>query len=287
MKLPSIQTEKQAYALVEFDYSPALAEKLGLDLSIADNLKFLDQVNQSLVSELSAQASGVVLDPVYTFPLINKKSDNCGLIFRLEKLETEVDPVAVASLIPDWGVELIRNNYALAKLELFYHPAEENALLKKQLVAELYDYCQYEKIDFFLKLIIYTPADEDFDQLKFQEAQLESLKEFRDMADLLALQFPYDALSCATITAELDSSWILILEAEDYEIAKQNLRIALENGAEGFLAQDILWSEIANLRREDMSPDIDAIQNFIKTTARDRLIELLRISEEIAGEKKD
>lgn len=278
MTLPSIQTSAGAYSLLEFDNSPMLAIATGLDLNLEDNVKILQKINQQIANYLASECSALVCDPVYTFPL---KAKLPALILRLEQLIPDLDPLVMPQLIPNWGVENVRQNYALAKIELFYHPAEKEALTKKQLLAEIYDYCQYEHIALFLKLIVYTPADETFDEVKFQEAQLEALTELRKLTDLVALQFPYDALAAATLTAELDIPWVMIFEGKDYDSMKNNLRTALENGAQGFLATMDLYKEITNLRQKDMTADLTAIDQFLKTTGQDRIKELTRITDEM------
>lgn len=280
MTLPALRTAQGKYCLVELDEAPHLAHELGLDLTTESGEQLLDQINSSLVSTYSAESSGVVLDPVYTFKFLEKKNSKAGVLFRLEQLMEDVDPLSVPKLISNWGIEDIKNNYASAKIELLYHPHEEKALAKKQLLTELYDYCQHEKITLLLKLTIYTPAGDEYQQLNFQEAQLTAIQELRDTCDLLALQFPQDPLSCATITAELDVPWLSVAEGVDYESYKQMLRTALENGAKGFLAGDILWRDLVSLKHEDKSPDMEAIQNLIKTNSRDRLIEMVRITDE-------
>jgi tagatose-1,6-bisphosphate aldolase len=83
----------------------------------------------------------------------------------------------------------------------------------------------------------------------------------------------------------LDIPWILVSRQENYEEFKNHLREALENGAQGFLVGRPLWPEIGQLRNKDLTPDKLAIAKLIATTSRDRLIELVRITDEVAEQQ--
>lgn len=284
MHISALKNKNGVFALLELDNSLKISSLLELDLKLDDNKLLLTELNKQFLLSLSPNASGVVMDPAYTLPLIDKKANQAGLALRLEKIQEETDPLVVPSLIPNWGVELIRQNYGVAKLELYYHPKEEGALKKKQLVSELFDFCQYEHIDFLLKLVVYTQADEEFSNLSFQEAQLQSIEEFRSSCNLMALQHPFDALAVATVTSELDIPWIVSLTGADYQINKDNLRTCLENGAQGFMAGEILWQGLKEHRTDDQALDLNALFAYIQTTVRDRFLELERISNEELSE---
>lgn len=281
MTLPALQTTNGAYSLLELDYGPQLADLLDLDLTTENGVEITRRLLQDIANSVSSNVSGLVLDHIYSYPIVNSPKLESGVIFRLEQ-ENTVDPLSLPSLLSNWGVENIKENYGAAKIELYYHPLEEKALEKKQLIAELYDYCQHEKIAFILKLVIYDPTGDDVNISSFQEIQLESINEFSKSADLLILQYPQDALESATITAGLDIPWVSMLEGVDYETFKDSMRVAIENGAKGFLIGQALWQEIGDFKLKDGSPDFEKIDQFIKNTLRDRMIELNRIADELA-----
>jgi len=279
MTLPSIQTAQGKIGLVELDLAPQLAELIGLDLSLPDNVKTIQEILEKIGRISAVQATGLVVDPIYSFG-IAQTGGKAGFLTRLTAFSEVVDPVAVPALIPNYGLEEMRNNYSLAELELYYHPQEENALIKKQLLAEIYDYCDYLDIDLLLKLIVYSPANHELTQESFQQDQLQAVQELRSTADVLALQYPLDPLAVATMTAELDIPWILQTQAQSYEEYKKELRICLENGAVGFTAGVNLWREIKKFKLADKSPDLASINQFFETIFQDRLIELMRITQE-------
>lgn len=279
MKLPSLQTQVGTFGLVALDEAYVLAELIGLPLSEPANEQLFRELLTELVSTHSQHATGMVMDPVFTLPLLNKKEEKAGVLVRLEQLQTP-DPLVVPKFTPNWSIEDIRNIYGVAKMELYYHPAEKEALRKKQLITEIADYCRYEGIDFLLKIMIYNPAKGQLGAVEFQEAQLQAVNELQKFASALALQYPRDPLAAATLTSSLDVPWLVVSDDEKYDAFKEELRICLENGAKGFLVSESLWSEIGAMRLGDQSPDLPAIKKFIQTISQDRIIELMRIIEE-------
>jgi tagatose-1,6-bisphosphate aldolase len=279
MTLSALKSSHSLIGVVALDEAYTLADLLGLSLKEPSNEQLLNEVLALLIEIHSKQASGMVLDPVYSLPLLEESADNAVILARLEQVQ-EPDPLIVPKLIKNWGIKEVRNMYGLAKLELYYHPEEEKALEKKQFVAELYDFCEIEEIDFLVKLMIYNPNEEKMTATDFQEAQLAAVNELQRSASVLALQYPQDPLAAATLTSGLDTPWLLVSDDVPYDKFKEQLRVAIENGAEGFLAGEVLWQEIEGMRQEDQSPDLEKIKEFIKTESKDRIIELMRIVQE-------
>ena len=293
MTIDAIRSQNGLFAILELDRSYALAEQLSLDLTVPENLDFIYRVNQLLL-ELSKEVTALVFDPVYSFPLLPKKDGQAASLIRLEQ-NKEFLATELPDLFPDFSLEEIRNNYSLAKLELFYHPKEARAMEKKQLLAEIKSYCQSLGIDFLLKLNIYDYSkfqeegvNEDLPEFSYTESQLEAVQELRSMADILALKAPEDPLMLATLSTELDVPWVIVANAEEsYQDFKDRFRMAVENGASGYMLGDLLWTEIASFRLEDQSFDFAAIEKYIRTTVRDRIIELNRIAVENLADIKE
>ncbi|MBT4124495.1 MAG: hypothetical protein HN981_04190 [Candidatus Pacebacteria bacterium] len=281
MKVSALQ--KNGIGILALDGAYSFAENLGLSLSEPTNVENLNALITRFLILYTEHTTGVVLDPTYSLPFLSYKHNNSGLLLRLEQ-EHDQDPLSLPRFIHQWGIEEVRNNYGVAKLELLYHPAEEKAAEKKKLVAELFNFCQYEGIDFLLKLVIYHPPGIDLDTIKFQETQLEAISELQKSASILSLQYPQDPLATATITSALDIPWIVHSDGVKYEEFKEFVRVSTENGASGFMIGQTLWEEVNSLRLEDQSPDFEEIEKFLKTTGKDRIIELMRIVKESQGE---
>lgn len=274
MQLPAISRQRQLFTVLALDDVLSLSQILSLDLSLNDNLVFLTKVLHLLL-ELSQEASAVVFDPIYSLPLIAYKAKNVGALIRLEQHQ-DLDPQLVPQLFPNFSLLEIKNNYALAKLAINYQAHEEQALSKKQLLAEIRDYSQSLKIDFLLKL------NGNFDN---QEILLSSIQEVQPFVDILVLEKIDDPLLAATISSELDIPWLLGASHQQqltYSQFKENFRIAMENGARGFYLGSFLWQNLAQFRQNNQEFDWPTLENFVRTSLRDQVIELNRIATELA-----
>jgi len=280
MLLSSIQSAKKKIGLLELDQAPLLSSRLGLDISVNENVELLQTLLLKMGELASAHLTGLVIDPIYSFDA-SASSGKAGCLTRLNVLADEVDPLAVPAIIPDYGLEEMSNNYNLVKFDLFYHPTESNSLKKKQLLAEIHDYCDYLDMNMLLKLHLYQPKGEEYLSEQFQDDQLLAIGELSRLTELVALQYPLEPLAIATLTAELDVPWILMDEGQSYDQFKQELRVCLENGASGFLVSQALWQEMTQMRQEDKSLDLEQINHFLETTFLDRVIELMRIANEM------
>lgn len=281
MKVSALQ--KNGIGLLALDNAYSFAEKIGLTLDEPTNVENFNALLIRFLILYTEYTTGVVLDPTYSLPFLSYKHNNSGLLIRLER-EQDQDPLSLPRFLPQWSIEDVRNNYGLAKMELFYHPAEDMAVEKKKLVADLFDFCQYEGIDFLLKLVIYNPPGKEMDMVEFQETQLEAIAELQKFASIISLQYPQDPLATATLTSSLDIPWIVHSDGVEYDKFKEFVRVSTENGAQGFMIDQTLWDEIGKMRLEDQSPDFEKIEQFLKTTGKDRVVELMRIVKESRAE---
>ncbi len=280
MRTASLHNDHGLFALLELDNNLQLAESLGLDVAMLDNLRALEEVHRQL-SVLSKEVTGFILDPIYSFHLLGQLPATVGTALRLEQDRPRL-PTELPSLFPNFSLEEIKNNYALVKLALTYHPQEEQALAKKQLLAEIREYSRSLGIDFVLKLRV--PAmDQDGEGGAADAAapQLTTIQELHALADLFVLETPHEPLAVATISSELDAPWLVMPSVTDtYESFKEHFRMAMENGASGYCVGQLLWQELASCRGADQSLDLATLQRYIATVLRDRIIELNRIASE-------
>lgn len=271
------------FTIAPFDHRGSLATALGLDLKTAAGRKTLTQLKILFMQNFSPYCSGVLVDPEYGFPSIEYKADRCGLILTLESSGYSDEKTDVPVLMQNWGVEAVKNNYAVAKLLVYYHPQEANAQLKRKLVMELGDSCRRQGVAFLVEPVLFSLNQKvEMTLPEFQEAQLQTCQEFQPHCDILKLQYPGDALGCATITAELDVPWILLSRGLHHDDFKEALKVSLENGCKGFAAGRSVWQEIAEHKNEDGSLNMVAVQQFLETTATERIKELIAMTEAAA-----
>lgn len=280
MKLANIKNSLGNFALLDFSRIATLAQAIGLDIDHLEHQEHLSFISGKMMQYLSPEVSGVVVDPDFDFSIISKKANGTGLLLSLEKKSDATDPFSMPRMADSWGIEHISNNYALAKLELYYHPQEPEAMRKKQFVAEVHDYCKYEGIDLLLELMVYHPSSEPPVAEVLFEAQLQAAREFTNTSDILALEYLGSSLSAVTITAEIDTPWIYNAREIGYEEFKQNLRACMDSGARGFMAGDPFWAGAQTtqvLSNLNQGPEHE---EYIKTEIRDKVIEAVRIANE-------
>lgn len=287
MTIDALSTDTGMITLLEMDRVPMLAESLGLRLSDPNQAQIVSELTAEMVATLSKHVTGVVLSPEHSFVHREAVTSTCAPVLSLEKKTSDVDPLVPPTFIDGWGIENIANNYAVAKLELYYHPEEEQAALKKQIVAELYDYCKYEGIDFILELLVYHQANEKPSPAGLTDSQLTAVQEFRKSCDVMGLEYLGDSLAAVTITAELDIPWILTGREQDYQQTKQELRAALESGAQGFLLGDVFWPKVEHAQRDTGEVSVSMLVSEVQKQARDHIIELTRIVEEHAVSQQE
>jgi tagatose-1,6-bisphosphate aldolase len=283
MNLPSLQTIDGRYCLVSQEASEHQAQLLGLDLGESSNQVTLNEVMGEALRVAAPIASGLVVDARFGFDGLaeDERPAKLGLGLRVFQHQDASNWMMPPQLLPNWGLEEVANNYAAAYLKMYYHPSLEKALEKKQIIGELYDYCQYLKIGMILDIRLIGHHGGLLDHQDREETAVVAVQELQKWADLVVLEYPGSALAAATVTAELDSPWIVSpAPSSEYDVFKENLRAALEAGAAGALLDSNLWPEISQLRLEDTTPDRLAISTYWQTTYRDRLLELARIIDE-------
>ncbi len=284
MRLQNIKNTSGVFSLLDFSRIATLAESIGLDIDHLDHKDVLSFISEKIMEYVSPEVSGVIIDPDFDFSSLTKKSSSTGLVMSLEKKRDSLDPFGLPTIADGWGIEQIRNNYGLAKLELFYNPQEAEALKKKQFVSEVHDYCKYVGIDFLLELMVYHPGgSNETTKEAMQETQLQAISELSRSCDLIGLELLGDSLSAVTITAALDIPWIYNAREIGYEEFKNNLRICVESGAKGFMAGDPIWFGEDVKKVLSSYEDKDKIKEYIKTDIRDKVIEVNRIASEISS----
>ncbi len=270
MRLPTLRAQNQTFCILELDHPLLFAEQLGVSVADPAGLAHIQQVQGELMRALSPEVSGVVLDSESSYWALEQKAQHTGVVFSLEKQTSESDPLAVPRLAETWGVVPTKNNYALSKLKLAYHPSQKAALQKRQFVAEISEYSHQQGIDFILELDLMHEGEAE-------QAMLQSISEMRSLVDLWVLPAA-QPLTAVTITAQLDVPWIFSVLTEKYDLFKEQLRVALEGGAAGFMVGPALWADV--LRAHPGAAAREDRAKAFQTIVRDRFLELARITGE-------
>jgi len=239
-----------------------------------------------LCSSLAKYASAVLLDPIYGAAQCISHGvlpNNTGLLVSIEASDYSGDKEhRITKLLDEWNVEKIKRMGASAVKILVYYRPDLKQLAGQQLntVNMVATECIKYDIPFLVEPKSYPIGNEvnnppQFAALKEQLV----IKTARDITslpiDVLKAEFPADLRyrkdkpELANLCHQLDMSsqvpWVVLSAGVDFEIFCQEVEIACQAGASGFLGGRAIWQEamfIDNTR--------ERVQ-YLSTTKADRL----------------
>lgn len=225
----------------------------------------LTAVKLDLLRELADEATAVMLDPEYSAAQAIVAQALPGTVGFLAAVEAQGylgDPTARAtSLLEDWGVEKAKRLGANAiKLLVLYRP-DAGTVTEGQdrLIEQVINDCALHDIPLFLEPLAYaiepgmaTNSPEFARQRR--SIIIDTVRRLGALGpDILKVQFPVDTQHEANRTIwreacqELDETspvpWALLSAGDPYELFREQVGIACETGASGFLAGRALWGE--------------------------------------------
>ncbi len=242
---------------------------------------------------LSSSASAMLLDPEYGASqaiAAGALSGHTGLIVSLEATGYSGNTTSRATeILPDWGVSKIKMMGASAVKLLIYFRYDLKKEAQKQfdLVARIAEQCAYKDIPLLVEAVSYPLEQETSNPLEYSkkkpELVIEAARRLTALPfDILKSEFPADISyekdegKMKTYCRELSSSsqlpWVLLSAGASYDVFKQEVRIACQSGASGFMAGRALWQEACSIKsRWDRS-------NFLSSTTLIRIRDVAGIA---------
>ena len=223
---------------------------------------------RELCASLSPHASAVLLDPIFgAAQCISHRvlPSNTGLLVSLEASGYEGGAEHRETRVLDgWGVAKIkRMGASAAKLLLYYRPdLEPLAGRQREIVGQLAQECAQHDLPFLVEPKSYPVGDEVGDPERF--AALKGslvVQTARDITalpiDVLKAEFPADLRyqpdrsELVNLCQQLDQAtpvpWVILSAGVDFETFCQQVAIACEAGASGFLGGRAIWQEALNI----------------------------------------
>lgn len=245
------------FTILAIDHQDALRRSLSPDApEQVSNAALIDFKNQ-VVRVLIDDASGVLLDPLYgAFQTISKGIlGSKGLLVELEKADYQMEPLPLdVEIDPDWNPAKIKTMHADGvKLFFYYNPFEaDHAARQESIVSRVAEACAHLQIPFYAEPIVYGAENKI-------EAVVKSAERIGALGvDVLKLEFPVDVSqeqnqavwleACQAITAAIDIPWVLLSAGVSFEMFTQQLKIACQAGASGFIVGRALWGDAAKIR---------------------------------------
>ena len=225
-----------------------------------------------IVRAIGHKTSAVLLDPIYGVgPAIASRAlpGSSGLLVALEESGYRGSATArESSLLENWSVGKIKRLGADAvKLLVYYHP-EAGSLTARQeeLIADVVAQCAYWDIPLFLEALSYSiePSVEKR-SARFAKSRPRLLAEIARRLgglgpEVLKLEFPVDvaycddkkawAEGCGAVSEAAGCPWVLLSAGVNFEVFGEQVRIACENGASGYIAGRAIWKEATSLSND-------------------------------------
>lgn len=266
---------------------PAAPERVGYETLVEYKL--------DLTEALAPVSTAVLLDPIYGAAQAiagGVLPGETGLLVSLEETGYESDAQGrVTTLLPDWGVDQVRKMGASAvKILLYYRPdLAENALHQRQVTRRVGDDAARADLPFLLEPIAYPTSEAERDPVAWagRKADLvvQSAHDLTPLGvDVLKAEFPADLryerdegrlrAACEQLDEASQSPWILLSAGVSFDDFRQQVRIACQAGASGFLGGRAIWEEA--MRR----PDRRERRQWLATVGADRVRRL----HDVAGE---
>jgi tagatose-1,6-bisphosphate aldolase len=241
---------------------------------------------QAAIRHLGGVCSAVLTDPDFGFPALvdSGVTANFGLLAPLEVTDYTVHPSRrKTALIENWGVEKIKQSGCSgAKLLLYYHPEADNAASQTELVDRIAAQCRRHAVPFFLEPIAYSLDPEvPLGSEELAQIVIETARHFSPRGvDVLKVQFPLhpsaDESSWVPVLRRLNEActvpWALLSAGVSFDLFLNQAAAACKAGTSGVIVGRAIWAE-------GMALEEDALDLFMRTTARSRMLALTSVCE--------
>jgi sulfofructosephosphate aldolase len=276
--LQQIMTSGGRFAVIAADHGQPLVDMLdGLGLSSAPEAQ--RAFKSDLVETVGRDASAVLLDPDVSLPAIvddGLLARDVGLIVRIEADGCEVeDGLRQSQMIRGLGAEGARARGATAAKVMVFLRADREDLdgYTAQMVRAALEDCRRADLLCVMELMTYRLDDESPEQFAARKEDLvvEGAVLLEECgSQVLKLEYPGSAAACRRVTDALSVPWAVLSAGVDHEAFCDQLRDAMDGGAQGFIAGRSLWKEAVGMPSEER-------RGFLDGVARRRMEDMLAI----------
>jgi tagatose 1,6-diphosphate aldolase len=251
------------------------------------------QMKLDMCSALGPYSSGILLDPEYgAAQCISSGAlrGQTGLLVSIEATGYQKDPTGrLTVLLKDWSVEKIKRMGASAVKMLVYYRPDIGKLAAKQLkvIARVAEDCIKYDIPLLVEPKTYRVEGETMDSAAFArglpQMVIETARQITALPiDVLKAEFPADlkyeqdgdrlAAYCRELDQASSVPWVILSAGVDFVTFKQEVTIACQAGASGFLGGRAIWQEATEIDSKDSRV------SFLSGIAAERMRELAEIA---------
>jgi tagatose 1,6-diphosphate aldolase len=253
----------------------------------------LTDVKLGLLRELGNEATAVMLEPEYSAAqaiVARSLPGSLGFLAAVEAQGYLGDPTArQTTLLEGWSVAKAKRLGASGiKLLVLYRP-DAGAVTEAQdrVIEGVIADCAQHDIPLFLEPLAYSIApDMSTDSAEFAAKRrrivIETVRRLGALGpDILKVQFPVDtrfeserklwAEACVELDETAPVPWALLSGGDPYDLFLEQVRIACNSGASGFLVGRALWGEYVHVSADEQP-------RFMETVVRPRFEELSAVA---------
>ena len=294
--LQEISSPQGLITVLALDHRGTLIKAMGLNKKEPNVYSQVRDFKFMAIKYLLPHATAVLIDPQYGGAEAIARGiipGSKGLMITLESSGYVGSPTArLNEIIPGWSPAKIKRMGASAiKFKIDYHPdAGKVTQQLEELVASVSTEAARMDIPFLLEPVSYS-IDANMKKESAEYARqrpaivLETARRLGPMVDVLKLEFPHDASfnqdekewekACTDITHTSPVPWVLLSAGVEFDIFKQQAKVACLAGASGYVAGRAIFQEAAGMQGS-------AREDFLKNVAARRMQELKEMATKTA-----
>lgn len=213
-------------------------------------------IKKEIIEALLDQISGLLIDVEYGLPayqkVLGEVREEKPFLLPAEKSGYREENGERYSELQYSARELKNLGASGVKLLLYFHPEGQSAPQQIELAKRVQDESKAEKLPLFIEIVTYEIEGKNNDKSSIVVGSVKMFLEKGILPDVFKLEFPDTSDSCSKITQLLGKTpWILLTRGESFDKFKQDLQIAIQNGASGFLAGRSLWQDFVSLDEKE------------------------------------
>jgi tagatose 1,6-diphosphate aldolase len=291
-----ISNERGIFTMAAEDQRGSMRRMLNPDDPKSVPAAQMTEVKLDIARALSPHASAMLIDPEYGAAQAISSgalAGHCGLLVSLEDSDYEqVGDDRRARILEGWGVDKIKRMGASGvKLLVYFRPDRgPGTTYQRDLVARVGEECQRHDIPFVLESVGYPVGGMKTDSPGYAAMKPEIVIETAHMlsglgVDVYKAEFPADSKYekdeakllglCKSLNEACDVPWVILSAGVDIEIFRDQVRLACQGGASGFLAGRAIWKNAVRLSPEQR-------RAFLATEGVQNLRGLIDIAKEYA-----
>ena len=272
--LATASTDEGIFTVLAIDHRDSLRVVLAPDDPASVRAADITALKLDLLRGLAHAASAVMLEPEYSAAQAITSRALPGSVGFLAAVEAQGylgDPEAHrTTLLADWGVDKAKRLGASGiKLLVLYHP-DGGAVSEAQehTISEVVSECASHDIPLFLEPLLYERPGAEGDRRRLV---VETVRRLGPLgAEVLKVQFPLDAErhddravwrdACAELDDVAPVPWALLSGGGSFERFREQLALACEAGASGFMVGRALWGRYVTLPQDARAASMDTLR---------------------------